>query len=247
MSAKTYFCFNMEPRKNNKFLVSQKSEISATIKKHDFVEIEYTGKLKDENIIFDTTDEKVAKENKLHGHDYGPVIICIGEEQLLKGLDKNLEGKETGKEYDFDIKPEDAFGKKNAKLIQLVPTNKFKQQKIQPMPGMQLNIDGVVGTVKTVSGGRTLVDFNHPLAGKELSYKIKINKKITDDKEKLSSYLKLRIGKDFEAEITNSNAKISLKNEIPKEIKERLSKKITELIPDIKKVEFTIGEDSKNK
>ena len=217
------------------------------IKKRDFVEIEYTGKLKEENIIFDTTDEKIAKENKLHNHDYGPVTICVGEEQILKGLDKNIEGKEIGKEYSFEIKPEDAFGKKDAKLIQMIPISKFKQQKIQPMPGMQLNIDGVVGTVKIASGGRTLVDFNHPLAGKELSYKIKINKKITDDKEKLSSYLKLSIGKDFEAELTNSNAKIILKNEIPKEIKERLSKKITELIPDIKKVEFTIGEDSKNK
>lgn len=217
------------------------------IKKRDFVEIEYTGKLKEENVIFDTTDEKIAKENKLHNHDYGPVTICVGEEQILKGLDKNIEGKEIGKEYSFEIKPEDAFGKKDAKLIQMIPISKFKQQKIQPMPGMQLNIDGVVGTVKIASGGRTLVDFNHPLAGKELSYKIKINKKITDDKEKLSSYLKLSIGKDFEAEITNSNAKIILKNEIPKEIKERLSKKITELIPDIKKVEFTIGEDSKNK
>lgn len=217
------------------------------IKKRDFVEIEYTGKLKEENVIFDTTDEKIAKENKLHNHDYGPVTICVGEEQLLKGLDKNIEGKEIGKEYSFEIKPEDAFGKKDAKLIQMIPISKFKQQKIQPMPGMQLNIDGVVGTVKIASGGRTLVDFNHPLAGKELSYKIKINKKITDDKEKLSSYLKLSIGKNFEAEIINNNAKIILKNEIPKEIKERLSKKITELIPDIKKVEFTIGEDSKNK
>jgi FKBP-type peptidyl-prolyl cis-trans isomerase 2 len=219
-----------------------------TIKKHDFVEIEYTGKLKDENIIFDTTDEKIAKENKLHGHDYGPAVICVGEQQLLKGLDKNIEGKETGKEYNIDVKPEDAFGKKNAKLIQLIPTSKFRQQKIQPMPGMQLNIDGLAGTVKTVSGGRTLVDFNHPLAGKELSYKIKINKKITDDREKLSSYIKLSLGtKDFKAEITDSNAKISLKNEIPTEAKGRLSKKITELIPEIKKVEFTIGEDSKNK
>ena len=218
------------------------------IKKRDFVEIEYTGKLKEENVIFDTTDEKVAKENKLHNHDYCPAIICVGEEQLLKGLDKNIEGKEIGKEYDFDIKPEDAFGKKNAKLIQLIPTNKFKQQNIQPMPGVQLNIDGVVGTIKTVSGGRTLVDFNHPLSGKELSYKIKINKKITDDKEKLSGYLKLSLDtKDFEAEIINNNAKISLKSEIPKEAKERLSKKITEIIPNIKKVEFTIEEDSKNK
>jgi len=212
------------------------------IAKTDFIEIEYTGKLKDENAVFDTTDEKVAKENDLESHSgYGSVIICVGEEQLLKGLDKNLEGKETGKEYDIDIKPEDAFGEKNAKLIQLIPTNKFKQQNIQPMPGMQLNMDGVVGTIKTVSGGRTLVDFNHPLAGKDVSYKIKINKKITDDKEKLEGYLKLSLGtKDVELEVNDSNAKIKLKKEIPKETQERLSKKITELIPNIKNVEFAI-------
>ena len=219
------------------------------VSKKDFIEIEYTGKLKEENVIFDTTDEKVAKENKLEDHTgYGPVVVCVGEEQLLKGLDKNIEGKEIGKEYDIDIKPEDAFGNKNAKLIQLIPTNKFKQQNIHPMPGMQLNIDGMVGTIKTVSGGRTLVDFNHPLAGKELLYKVKVNKKIIDDKEKLIGYLKLSLGiKDFEAEITNGNVKISLKKEIPKEVEERLSKKIIELIPPILKIEFVIKEIQKNK
>jgi len=166
----------------------------------------------------------------------------------LKGLDKNLEGKDIGKEYDIEIKPEDAFGNKNAKLIQLVPTNKFKQQNIQPLPGMQLNIDGMVGTIKTVSGGRTLVDFNHPLSGKELIYKIKINKKITDDKEKLTGYLKLSLGtKEIDAKIDNDKAIINLQKEIPKEAQERLSKKITELIPIIKKVEFIVKENQKNK
>ena len=211
------------------------------IKRNDFVEIEYTGKIKEENIVFDTTDEKIAKENNLHSQeDYGPVIICVGQEQILKGLDKGIEGKDIGQEYDIEINPEDAFGKKNAKLIQLVPTSKFKQQNIQPMPGMQLNLDGMVGTIKTVSGGRTLVDFNHPLAGKELLYKIKLNKKITDDKEKLSSYLKLSLGtKDFEVEINNNNAKVSLKKEIPQEAEETLKKKIIEAIPNIKHIEFT--------
>ncbi|MFH0867961.1 MAG: peptidylprolyl isomerase [Candidatus Woesearchaeota archaeon] len=219
------------------------------VSKKDFVEIEYTGKLKEENIVFDTTDEKVAKDHNLHGHNnYGPVVICVGEEQILKGIDKNLEGKEAGREYDVDIGPEDAFGKKNGKLIQLIPTNKFKQQKIQPMPGMQINIDGMMGTIKTVSGGRTLVDFNHPLAGKELSYSIKINKKITDDTEKLSGYLKLSLGtKDIKAEITNNNAKITLKKEVPKEVQETLTKKITELISNIKKVEFAVNNNQKNK
>lgn len=216
------------------------------VSKHDFIEIEYIGKIKEDNVVFDTTYEKVAKENNLENTSYEPVIVCIGEEQLLKGLDKNLEGKETGKEYDIEIKPEDAFGKRNAKLIQLISTNKFKQQKIQPMPGMQLNIDGVVGTIKTVSGGRILVDFNHPLAGKELLYKIKINKKVTDDKEKLKGYLKLSLGtKDLDIELSNNNAKVSLKKEIPKEAQENLSKKITELIPNIKKIEFTVNNNNK--
>jgi len=219
------------------------------VSKKDFIEIEYTGKLKEGNVIFDTTDENVAKENKLESRtDYGPVVVCVGEEQLLKGLDKNIEGKEIGKEYDFDIKPEDAFGNKNAKLIQLIPMNKFKQQNIQPMPGLQLNIDGMVGTIKTVGGGRTLVDFNHPLAGKDLVYKVKVNKKIIDDKEKLNGYLKLSLGtKDIETEINSNEAKVKLKKGIPKEAEERLSKKITEIIPNIKKIEFVIKEIQKNK
>jgi FKBP-type peptidyl-prolyl cis-trans isomerase SlyD len=219
------------------------------IKKQDFIEIEYTGKIKEDNIIFDTTDEKTAKENNLHSHGgFGPVVICVGEEQVLKGIDKYLEGKETEKEYDININPEDAFGNKDAKLIQLIPTNKFKQQNIQPMPGVQVNIDGMVGIVKTVSGGRTLVDFNHPLAGKELSYHVKANKKVVDDKEKLRGHIKLSLGlDDFSSEITEGNAKITIKIEIPNEVKEQLNQKIIELIPNIKKVEFIVEKEQKNK
>src|SRR3989338_8055971 len=158
----------------------------AKISKKDFIEIEYTGRIKEDNSIFDTTDRKVAKENNMKSREeFGPVIVCVGENQVLKGLDISLEGKEAGAEYDVAINPKDAFGSKNPKLIQMIPTSKFIQQKIQPMPGLQLNIDGIVGTVKTVGGGRALIDFNHPLAGKELSYKVKINKKVTDPKEQL--------------------------------------------------------------
>jgi len=219
------------------------------ISNNDFIELEYTGKTKEENIIFDTTYKDIAKENDLHTHqDFGPVVVCVGENQVLPGIDKNLVGKEIGKEYEFDIKPEDAFGKKNAKLIQLVPTSKFKKQNIQPHPGLQLNLDGMVGTIKTVSGGRTLVDFNHPLSGKDLIYKVKVNKKVTDDKEKLDAYLKLSLGiKDFKIELSENNAKITLKTEIPKEAIEKFSKKITELIPNIKKAEFTVEKEEKNK
>ena len=216
------------------------------IEKGDFVEIEYTGKVKEGNMVFDTTYEKVAKENHMHGHDFGPVVICIGEEHVLRGIDKQLEGKETGNEYSIEIKPEDAFGSKNAKLIQLMPTNKFKQQNIQPMPGLQVNIDGIAGTIKTVSGGRTLVDFNHPLAGKELVYHVKVNRKIDDDKEKLAGYVKLSLGtKDFSVEINEADAKITLKTDIPQEAKDEIGRKLKELIPSIKKAEFSAEKKAK--
>ncbi len=220
----------------------------ATIKKHDFVEVEYTGRIKEGNIAFDTTDEKVARENDIYskGAEYSPIVICVGENSILKGLEEQMIGKETEKEYSFEILSENAFGKKDAKLIQLVPTNKFRQQNIQPIPGLQLNIDGVFGVVKTVSGGRCLVDFNHPLSGKDLVYKVKINRVIDDDKEKIASLLKTNIGiKDAEIELKESSAEIKLKKPIPKQAEEELKKIADRTIPGIKGINFTIAEEKK--
>lgn len=218
----------------------------ATIKKHDFVEIEYTGRIKEDGTIFDTTQEKIAKENNVYdkNNDYSPVIICVGENNILKSLEEQMIGKETGKEYTFDISSENAFGKKDAKLIQLIPTSKFRQQNIQPIPGLQLNIDGVFGVVKTASGGRCLVDFNHPLAGKDLIYDVKINGVIYDDKDKLKSLLKMHLHiKDAEIEINDNNVNIKLKNDVPKQAQEEFKKIVERTIPNIKNVVFAILEE----
>src|SRR3989344_6672949 len=147
----------------------------------DFIEIDYIGKIKEENIIFDLTDENTAKQNNLYheGHVYKPIVICLGKKDLVKGLDNFLIDKEQNKEYEVEIQPEDAFGKKNQELIKLLPTSVFTKQNIQPYPGLHVNLNNLTAIIKTVSGGRTLVDFNHPLAGKTLTYKIKINKIIT--------------------------------------------------------------------
>ncbi len=210
------------------------------IKKKDFIEIEYTGRLKENSIVFDTTDEKTSKDNGIYNENasFGPAVICIGENQILAGIDNELEGKEAGKSYKIELTAEKAFGKKDAKLLKLVPMSVFKRENIFPMPGLQLNIDGLLGTVRTVSGGRIIVDFNHPLAGKDVVYDIKINRIIGEEKEKISSYMKSLLGiKDIDVSIENDTAKIKLKEELPKEIKEHLEKKITELTA-VKKVDF---------
>ena len=204
----------------------------AAIRHHDFVEIEYTGRLKEDNSVFDTTQEK------------GPVVICIGENNLLKSVEEQMIGKESGKEYSFEIGTEQAFGRKDARLLQLIPLGKFRQQNIQPVPGLQLNIDGVFGVVKTVSGGRCYVDFNHPLAGKDLIYEVKISRIIDDDKEKISSLLKAHLGiRDAEIELKESSANISLKNNLSKEAQEEFRKIAEHTIPAIKNIEFNIKKE----
>ena len=220
----------------------------AIAKKHDFVEIEYTGRLKEGNIVFDATEEKIARENGIYNKDadYSQIIICIGENQILRGLEEQLIGKETGKEYKLEISSENAFGRRDAKLIQLIPANKFRQQNIQPMPGLQLNIDGIFGVVKTVSGGRCLVDFNHPLAGKDLGYDVKINRIVDDNKEKLNSLLKMHLHiKDGEIEIKEDGVNINLKQKIRQLEQDEFKKIAEEVIPNIKNITFTIAEEKK--
>ena len=210
----------------------------AEVKQKDFVELEYTGKIKNSGEIFDTTDKKIAEDNDVlqEEHEYKPIIVCVGENQIIKGLDNALAGKEKGKSYTIEVKAEDAYGKKDAKMIQLIPTNKFIKENIQPMPGLQVNIDGMLGFVKTVSGGRTMVDFNHPLSSKDLTYEIKISRIIEDDKEKISSYFDIMNAKDIEVSIENSKAEVKIKQEMPKEIKEPIEKKLKELIPSLQSV-----------
>ncbi len=218
------------------------------VKNKMFVELEYTGKVKEDDIVFDTTDEETAKKNNIYDKNshLGPITICIGEGQILAGLEEELVGKEVGKEYDVELPAEKAFGKKDGKLVQLIPASKFKQQNIKPMPGMQLNIDGMMGTIKTASGGRVLVDFNHPLSGKDLVYHIKINKVVEDDAEKIKAYLKLSLADDkIDVKIEEGKAKIYMENKVPEDVMEKIEEKIKELVTGVKGLEFTFEERKK--
>ena len=84
------------------------------IKKGEFIELEYTGRTKKDNNLFDTTYEKIAKSEKSYNPkvEYGPIIACIGEKHVINGLDSKLEGKEIGKEYSINISVDEGFGKK---------------------------------------------------------------------------------------------------------------------------------------
>ena len=200
------------------------------VKKGDFIEIDYDGKLPD-GTIFDSTDAKKLDHEEHEGHEHGPAIICIGEHQVLAGLDHFLDGKDTCKHYSITLKPEEAFGKKDAKLIKLVPLDDFHRQKIEPRPGLTVSFDQEMGTVMRVSGGRVMVNFNHPLAGRDVTYEVKINKKIEDKGVQLQSYLKFAMNlPGIESKVENDKAEITLPITFPPQMQEEFVKKLKEII-----------------
>ena len=199
------------------------------VKAGDFIELDYTGKTKDDNTIFDTTQESVAKEAHLHTQlTFKPIIVCVGEQHLLPGLDKRVDGLELG-DHTIDIPAEEAFGKKSAKLLQLIPRKVFKEQKVQPMPGLEINVDGQVGIIKTVSGGRIIVDFNHPLASKDLVYDISIKRVVTDQLEQVKALLALLRLPVKEVKKTDKGITAFTVNEFPEQLVEGINKSIEKL------------------
>jgi len=198
---------------------------TTTINKGDFIELDYVGKLAATGAIFDLTDAELAKKEGLFNPEqkYGPVTICVGEGMLVGGIDAFVVGKEAGKSYDLELEPADGFGPRIAKLIQLVSIKKFKDHKMNPYPGARVMIDNMPATIRSISGGRVLVDFNHPLAGKKLQYPLKIGKIVTDAKEQATSLLEKFIPeKEFSLAVKDDNASAS---EISKGASEASAKK----------------------
>lgn len=205
------------------------------IKKGDFIELDYVGKIESTNQIFDLTYKELAKQHNIFNpkFKYGPIIICVGEGDILKSLDEKLIGKKPGK-YTIQLKKEEAFGDRDFKLIKTVSTQTFTKQKINPFPGLQVQLGDGVGVIRSVSGGRTIVDFNYPLAGKNLVYDLDIRRIIENDEEKLNAFTKLHF--NVSSELKDNKARINVK--IPKEIQEQITSKLQKLIPSIKSIDY---------
>jgi FKBP-type peptidyl-prolyl cis-trans isomerase SlyD len=143
------------------------------IKNGDLVKLEYTA-YAGESVI-DTTDEKLAKDSNIYDQKkrYGPAVIKVGANQVLKGVDEALVDMEAGNEKEFEILPAKAFGERNPQMVKLVPMKQFREAGMRPVPGQVINIDDSPAVIRSVNSGRVVVDFNHPLAGATLKYKIK--------------------------------------------------------------------------
>ncbi len=81
------------------------------VKEGDYVEVDYTGTLKDGS-IFDSSIEEKAKEGDVYDpdRDYEPLGFTVGDGNLIKGFEDGVKGMEVGEKKEVEIPPEEAYG-----------------------------------------------------------------------------------------------------------------------------------------
>ena len=198
------------------------------------MELDFTGRLAN-GAIFDTTEKDVAKKEQIEA-EVESVIVCVGQKQVVPGLDSALEGKPIGK-FTVKVSPEDGFGKKDPKLLRLIPLRLFNKEKIQPVPGLEVEVDNQRGTIRSVSGGRVIVDFNHPLASEELTYEVNVKRKVEDKKGQAEAILKMFHLPFTSTELNEDKLTINISAQLPDQLLETFKHKLVELVK-IKDVEF---------
>lgn len=106
-----------------------------------------------------------------------PLAYLHGFQNIVPGLEKALEGKQKGDELEVKLSPEDAYGPKRDELVSDVDKSELAQ--IPNLEeGMQLQAQTPQGiqifTVVKINGDKVTLDGNHPLAGEELNFSVKV-------------------------------------------------------------------------
>jgi FKBP-type peptidyl-prolyl cis-trans isomerase 2 len=217
------------------------------MKKGDFVEIDFVGRLETTGEVFDLTSEEDARKEGIYNpkQKYKPSLVVIGSNMAVPGVEKSLEHMQVGDEKEFSVPPGEAFGQRDMKMIRIFSMSKFIKEKISPVPGMFVDIDGMRTKVLSVAGGRVRVDFNHPLAGKTLLYKVKVVRQLTDTEEKAQSLLSY-YGIKCEVKIDGHTLNIETDKPMSEFLKKFSGENVMKWIPEIKSVAFSDKEAAKS-
>jgi peptidylprolyl isomerase len=134
----------------------------AEAKSGDTVRVHYTGTL-DDGTVFDSSE----------GRD--PLEFTLGAGHVIAGFDRGVTGMQPGDERTVVIPAEDAYGEPREELVLQVPRSQFPEGVI-PESGRKLQMsDGqntFVVTVAEVRDEVVLLDANHDLAGKQLTFRL---------------------------------------------------------------------------
>ncbi|OGF51185.1 MAG: hypothetical protein A2231_01960 [Candidatus Firestonebacteria bacterium RIFOXYA2_FULL_40_8] len=135
------------------------------VKKGDNIEVEYEGKLKN-GTVFDSSKGRA------------PLAFEVGAGQMIKGFDTGVVGMKLNEEKTIDIKAEDAYGKRDEKMLQSVDKSFFpKEYKLEKGATVGLKHKSgqpMQAVIADITMDKVVLDFNHFLAGKDLIFKVKV-------------------------------------------------------------------------
>jgi len=205
------------------------------MKEGDFIRIDYVGRV-ESGEIFDLTDGALAKKEDIYNPNtpYKPIPVIIGAGFVIKGLDKELEKMKVGEKKKVIVPPEEGFGKRDPKLIKVVNKKMFKDQ---PKVGMIINVQGAIGRIQSIDGGRVRIDFNNPLSGKKLEYEIEVKEEITGVSEKISAVMEFFGNSSSDVSVNAGTAEISGVRMSP-DMKKRVSEIIKKYVSEVKSIRF---------
>ena len=136
----------------------------AQAKEGDAVQVHYTGTL-DSGKMFDTSEGK------------DPLQFKIGEHKVIPGFEK---GVEEGQEKEVKIPPEEAYRQYKEEGVKNIPKTAFPSENRDKIKkGIMMGITSPEGhkmfaRVLDVTSDQIKIDFNHPLAGKDLKFDIEL-------------------------------------------------------------------------
>jgi peptidylprolyl isomerase len=135
-----------------------------SVKTGDTVRVHYTGEL-DSGTVFDSSD----------GAE--PLRFKVGSGEVIPGFDEAVLGLSPGDSRRVTIPADEAYGERREELVVAVPRERFPAD-FELEPGMQLNLeqDGhtVMVTITDVSDATVTIDGNHPLAGENLTFDLRL-------------------------------------------------------------------------
>ncbi|MEX2593207.1 MAG: peptidylprolyl isomerase [Anditalea sp.] len=129
------------------------------------VKVHYTGKLND-GTVFDTSENRE------------PLEFTVGDGNMIKGFDTAVQGMEPGSNKSVVIPSDEAYGEKKEEMMVDIPIDQVPAD-IKPEVGMDLSIQNQEGQpmpvkVVNVDPEKITLDANHPLAGQDLTFDIKL-------------------------------------------------------------------------
>ena len=106
-----------------------------------------------------------------------PLGFVSGVGQIVPGLDNAIQGKEVGDNIDVSFPAEEGYGEVQKELLQELPKKNFPDD-LEIEPGMTFQAETPHGPVNfkiaEVKDDVVVADLNHPLAGKDLHFSVKI-------------------------------------------------------------------------